>query len=67
MSKIRPLYNSVVLCLMEYCVQVWYPYYQKDIAQLKLVKYRITDTKIEEHFIRRMKLKKSKSSSFNTA
>ena len=41
-DTILTLYNSMVRPLLEYCVQAWCPYYQKDIAKLERVQRRVT-------------------------
>ena len=41
-DTILTLYNSLVRPLLEYCVQAWCPYYQKDIAKLERVQHRVT-------------------------
>ena len=41
-NTILTLYTSLVRPLLEYCVQAWSPYYQKDIDKVERVQRRVT-------------------------
>ena len=43
-ANLLPLYKAIVRPYIEYCVQCWRPYYQKDVDNLEKIQRRATRT-----------------------